>query len=90
MKEIQTPPHKIEDFDDVLSHVGGWGKFQYKITLVTLLFNMFLGYVYYSPIITLHTPPHWCLVPELTNLTQLLRREISIPRDDNVLGEQYL
>ena len=87
MKEIQTPPHKIEDFDDVLSHVGGWGKFQYKITLVTFLFNMFLGYVYYSPIITLYTPPHWCALPELTNLSLEVRREVAIPRDEAVLGE---
>ena len=43
------------------------------------LFNMFLGYVYLSPILTLATPPHWCWVPELANLTQSARRELAIP-----------
>ena len=82
-----TSDKKLEDFDSVLSEVGGWGPFQYKITLVTFLFNMFLGYVYYSPIITLYTPPHWCAVPDLANLSMHQRLELAIPRDENVLGE---
>ena len=82
-----TSDKKLEDFDSVLSEVGGWGPFQYKITLVTFLFNMFLGYVYYSPIITLYTPSHWCAVPDLGNLSMHQRLELAIPRDENVLGE---
>ena len=66
---------------------GGWGRFQFRITLVFLLFNIFLGYVYLSPILTLHTPPHWCAVPELTNLSLEVRREIAIPKDEAVLGD---
>ena len=77
----------IEDFDDILEHVGGWGRFQYFTTLVFFLFNMFLGYVYYSPILTVFTPPHWCAVPDLANLTMDQRRELAIPRDEDVLGE---
>ena len=77
----------IDDFDDILSYVGGWGRFQFRITLVFLLFNIFLGYVYLSPILTLHTPPHWCAVPELTNLSLEARREIAIPKDEAVLGD---
>ena len=50
----------IKDFDDILSHVGGWGPFQYCTTLVFFLFNIFLGYVYLSPILTVFTPPHSC------------------------------
>ena len=79
----------IEDFDDVLQYVGGWGRFQYKVTMVNLLFNMFLGYVYYSPILTVFTPPHWCRVPQLANLSQDLRRLIAIPRDQKIIGEDY-
>ena len=77
----------LEDFDDILLYVGGWGKFQYRITLVFFLFNIFLGYVFLSPIITLYTPPHWCTVPDLANLTMDQRRELAIPRDEEVLGE---
>ena len=77
----------IDDFDDILSYVGGWGRFQFRITLVFLLFNIFLGYVYLSPILTLHTPPHWCVVPELANLSLEARREVAIPKDEAVLGD---
>ena len=85
----QSPHANIEDFDDVLQYVGGWGRFQYKVTVVNLLFNMFLGYVYYSPILTVFTPPHWCRVSQLANLSQDLRREIAIPRDQKIIGEDY-
>ena len=71
----------IEDFDDILEHVGGWGRFQYFTTLVFFLFNVFLGYVYLSPIITLYTPPHSCRVPALANTTLADRRRLAIPPD---------
>ena len=71
----------IEDFDDILEHVGGWGRFQYFTTLVFFLFNMFLGYVYLSPIITLYTPPHSCRVPALANTSLVDRRRLAIPPD---------
>ena len=32
---------------------------KYLITLAFFPFNIFLGYVYLSPILTLYTPPHW-------------------------------
>ena len=71
----------IKDFDDILDHVGGWGRFQYFTTLVFFLFNVFLGYVYLSPIITLYTPPHSCRVPALANTTLADRRRLAIPPD---------
>ena len=85
MKEEAIKP--INDFDDILTYVGGWGRFQYMITLVNFLFNIFLGYVYLSPILTLYTPPHWCAVPELANLSLEARREVAIPKDEAVLGD---
>ena len=72
---------KITDFDDVLTHVGGWGPFQYMITAIFFPFNIFLGYVYLSPILVLHTPPHWCRVSGLENLTIEQRKELAIPKD---------
>ena len=86
MKEADRK--EIEDFDDILHYVGGWGPFQYTITLVNFLFNIFLGYVYLSPILTLYTPPHWCDVPDLANLSMEQRKELAIPRDEDVTGEQ--
>lgn len=78
---------EIKDFDDILNYVGGWGPFQYFITAVFFLFNIFLGYVYLSPIITLYTPPHFCKVPQLANFSLEERRNISIPKDAEVLGK---
>ena len=75
------PKKPIDDFDDILSYVGGWGRFQYIITLVNFLFNIFLGYVYLSPIITLYTPPHSCRVPALANTSLADRRRLAIPPD---------
>ena len=51
MKDEQTKT--IEDFDDILSYVGGWGRFQYMLTIVNFLFSIFLGYVQLSPILVL-------------------------------------
>ena len=85
--ERKTERKQLEDFDDILTHVGGWGNFQYRITLVFFLFNIFLGYVFLSPIITLYTPPHWCHIPGLANLSMEQRRELAIPRNEDVLGK---
>ena len=87
MSMSNTTKKSINDFDDILEHVGGWGRFQYITTLVFFLFNIFLGYVYLSPILTLYTPPHWCAVPELANLSLEARREVAIPKDEAVLGD---
>ena len=78
----------IEDFDDILEYVGGWGPFQYYSTLVFFLFNIFLGYVYLSPIITLYTPPHFCKIPDLieANVSLEDRRNLAIPPDPEVIG----
>ena len=83
---------EIKDFDEVLDYIGGWGPFQYLITLIFFPFNIFLGYVLLSPILTLFTPPHWCLVPELANLTREERKHLAIPQDTEGFSQcsQYL
>jgi hypothetical protein len=78
---------EIKDFDEVLEYIGGWGPFQYLLTLIFFPFNIFLGYVLLSPILTLFTPPHWCLVPQLANLTREERKFLAIPQDTKVAGE---
>ena len=82
----EKPSKDIKDFDDILDHVGGWGPFQYFSTLVFFLFNIFLGYVYLSPIITLYTPPHFCKIPQLANLSLEARRRAAIPTDSDIIG----
>ena len=83
-EKVSSKP--IKDFDDILDYVGGWGPFQYFSTFVFFLFNIFLGYVYLSPIITLYTPPHFCKIPQLANLSLEARRRAAIPEDPEILG----
>ena len=88
MKNKKKTNEAIEDFDDILDYVGGWGPFQFCATLIFFLFTIFLGYVYLSPIITLYTPPHFCKIPQLieANVTLEQRRSLAIPSDPGVLG----
>jgi hypothetical protein len=51
------------DFDDILDHVDGWGRFQIRLLLVFIPFTFFLAYVGYAPILYLYVPDHWCRVP---------------------------
>ncbi|XP_059350997.1 organic cation transporter-like protein [Daphnia carinata] len=69
----------IEDFDDILPHVGSFGAFQKRILLLSLPVNYFLAVVYMAQIYQTLTPEHWCAVPELSNLDLLDRRNLSIP-----------
>jgi len=89
MKESKTfydrkPKREIEDFSDILKQVGGWGPFQYLLMFAFFPFNIFLGYVSHSPILTLFTPPHWCKVPQLMNLTKEHRKLLAIPMKDGL------
>ena len=83
---------KIKDFDDILKYIGGWGPFQYMLTLIFFPFNIFLGYVYLAPVLTLFTPPHWCMVPQLTNMTVEERKQMAIPQVDGGFSQcsQYV
>ena len=70
---------KIKDFDDLFPYIGGWGRFQIQLGCVSLPFFIFMGYLLYSPILTLYTPPHWCYVPSLAHLSKEERRNLAIP-----------
>ena len=50
----------ISDFDDVLEHVGGWGRYQMLLLVVSLPFSMLLAYAGYTPVLYLYTPDHVC------------------------------
>ena len=50
----------IKDFEDVLGHVGGWGRYQLTLLAISMPFTVFLSYVAYSPILFLYVPDHWC------------------------------
>ena len=89
-KQNNTKKSKpITCFEDILHHVGGWGPFQWFLTLLNFLFIFFLGTVTYSPILTLFTPQHFCKIEDLQNMTLESRRNLAIPTD-NELGKTYI
>lgn len=58
------------DFDDLLPHIGEFGRYQKILFLLMIPFASFLVFVYFTQIfITLVPEQHWCFVPELENLT---------------------
>lgn len=61
---------KDMDFDDLLPHVGEFGRYQRILFVLMIPFAFFVAWVYFSQIfITLVPEEHWCRVPELENLT---------------------
>ncbi|KFB49337.1 AGAP006609-PA-like protein [Anopheles sinensis] len=79
----------IVDFDDLLPHVGEFGRYQKILFLLMIPFAFFVAFVYFSQIfITLVPEEHWCHVPELQHLSVEERKparvlEVNGPIDDS-------
>ena len=56
------------DYEDVLSQVGDFGKYQ-KIFVLLFLMPTAAINILYDFMFMMYTPDHWCYVPELANLT---------------------
>lgn len=78
----------IVDFDDLLPHVGEFGRYQKILFLLMIPFAFFVAFVYFSQIfITLVPEEHWCYVPELQHLSVEERRALAIPVDESLAGD---
>lgn len=78
----------IVDFDDLLPHVGEFGRYQKILFLLMIPFAFFVAFVYFSQIfITLVPEEHWCHVPELQHLSVEERRVLAIPVDKSAAGD---
>ena len=51
---------KIDNFDDILNHVGGWNRYQATLLVISFPFAFIMGYVYFTPVLMLYTPEHRC------------------------------
>ncbi|XP_051175992.1 carcinine transporter-like isoform X2 [Leptopilina boulardi] len=74
---------KLEVFDDILSHVGGFGKYQLTLILIFFPFAIAFLIVFFSQIfITVIPQKHWCKVNEVSdlNLTQEQKFQLVIPQ----------
>lgn len=64
------PTSEFMDFDDLLPHIGEFGRYQKILFLLMIPYAFFLVFVYFTQIfITLVPEHHWCHVPELQNLS---------------------
>lgn len=78
---VQSSQRHI-DFDDLLPHLGEFGRYQIMLFLLMIPFAFFVAFVYFSQIfITLVPDEHWCFVPELANMTADQRYERIIHED---------
>lgn len=58
------------DFDDILPHIGEFGKYQQILFFLMIPFAFFVAFVYFTQIfITLVPERHWCRIPELDHLS---------------------
>lgn len=65
---VESEPEQL-DFDDILPHVGEFGKYQKILFLLMIPFAFFVAFVYFTQIfITLVPERHWCRIPELEHL----------------------
>lgn len=76
---MDKPAPEVEDFDEMLPHVGSFGLFQKRVLCVSLPINYFLAVVCMAQVYQTMVPDHWCHVPELQHLPVDLRRNIAIP-----------
>ena len=66
----------IEDFEDILGHVGGWGRYQLILLFLFFPCTMMLAHVTYTPVLILYTPEHHCDVGGLDP-------DLAIPIDED-------
>ena len=76
----------LRDFEDVLGHIGGWGRYQKILLLFFIIFCAFDAYIMYVPVLFLYIPDHWCSPhPSFSNSSLELEEiiELTIPLDQN-------
>ncbi|XP_017777599.1 PREDICTED: organic cation transporter protein-like [Nicrophorus vespilloides] len=71
------------EFDDLLPHIGEFGRYQVLLFFMMVPFACFVAWVYFTQIfITLTPEEHWCWVPELANFTTEERLNLAIPKGE--------
>lgn len=72
----QVAQQRVIDFDDLLPHIGEFGRYQKILFLLMIPFAFFVAFVYFSQIfLTLVPDEHWCRVPELDVFNNMTREK---------------
>lgn len=68
--DVDKGKSKVDvDFDDLIPHIGNFGKYQIILFLLLAPYTFFFVFVYFTQIfITLIPEQYWCNVPELQHL----------------------
>lgn len=67
--QVANGKSKDVDFDDLIPHIGNFGKYQIILFLLLGPYTFFFVFVYFTQIfITLIPEKYWCNVPELLEL----------------------
>ncbi|CAB3245460.1 unnamed protein product [Arctia plantaginis] len=72
--------HDADILEEVLQHVGDFGRYQKLLIMATMPLGFTFAYVYFVQMFITVTPEnYWCRIPELANLSVELRRNLSAP-----------
>ncbi|XP_075991322.1 solute carrier family 22 member 13-like [Anticarsia gemmatalis] len=71
-------------YDQLIESAGEFGKYQLFLFFCTFPFYVYGVFAYFSQLfLTEDSQEHWCWIPELENLTDIQRRNLAIPLDEN-------
>ncbi|XP_071542838.1 organic cation transporter protein-like [Panulirus ornatus] len=88
MGEVKEgPDSSSEAFQAILSQVGEFGRWQWRLFFITSISSFVVAFPTISTAFVAVTPEHWCSVPGLQGLnTTYDLRNISIPWEDDGVG----
>ncbi|KAI5635852.1 sugar transporter domain-containing protein [Phthorimaea operculella] len=79
-KNPEKPSDISSALENVIYHMGDMGTYQRLLFAAMMPFGVCWAFVYFGQMFLTATPQeHWCIVPELQELSLELRRNLSIP-----------
>jgi len=72
--------------DDLNTYIGDSGRYQWQLFALLCGFNLFMSHTIHIVFVAADMP-HWCLVPELTDLPYDVQKNVAIPTESDELGD---
>ena len=80
------------EYDDLLTKVGSFGRFQWLAIAAIALFHFSDSYIFLGFIFIAATPDHWCRPhpePEISNMTLSDRKGVYLPPLEGIREPSY-